>query len=355
MTDENQTKKNRPARSWTVREATEGDLNAIRELYLDVWGYNRPRQYDHWRYFTPPSGLCPMTLAADGDRLAGAYTIWPVKIRVGNETVLGAQSMDTMTHPDYGRQGIFTVLADACYEAAAARGFEVLYGFPNPLSYPGFVKKLGWTHTGDITHWTRPIRPSGHGKIPKLAGPFVDLAVRLLPTGRRYGLEISHTKPTAAELEDLVARSSESYGACHIERSPAWIDWRYSDQAENDYRWVSAYQDGRLIATGVWGMQNATWGEVRDNRAHLVELLGGDDKGLQAVLSAIIDDAMQARAIVLETICNVGPITAALRRAGFFRHRQAPFIARGLGNRKSDATILDPANWRIMGGDIDTF
>ena len=116
----------KPKPKWTVREASAADLDAIRELYLAVWGYNRPRQYDQWRYLTPPDGICPVTLAVDGARLAGAYTVWPVKIRIGNESVLGAQSMDTMTHPEYGRQGVFSVLAEACYEAAAARGFEVL-------------------------------------------------------------------------------------------------------------------------------------------------------------------------------------------------------------------------------------
>ncbi len=322
---------------------------------MRVWGYNRPRQYDQWRYFTPPLGICPMALAVDGERLVGAYTLWPVKIRIGNDTVHGGQSMDTMTDPDYGRQGIFTALAAACYEIAAARGFQVLYGFPNPLSYPGFVGKLGWTHAGDVTHWVRPVRPSGHGKIPKLAGPLVDLAARLLPTGRLGGLEIIPGKPDSGDLDQLIASEVASLGLCGIERSTAWFDWRYADQAENTYRWISAYRNGQLLACGAWGMQSPAWGAVADNRAHLVELLGTDAQGIQAVLSAIIGEAVKARAIVLETLCNVERITAALRRAGFFRHRQAPFIVRGLGALATDTDILDPANWKIMGGDVDTF
>lgn len=342
---------NRP--NWTVREAAPADFDAIRALYLDVWGYSRPLQYDQWRFFGSPDGICPMTLAVDGDRLAGAYSLWPVKIRVGGETVAGAQSMDTMTHPDYGRQGVFSTLATACYEVAEGRGFRVLYGFPNPLSYPGFTRKLGWTHTGDMTHWVRPVRPSGHARIPALAAPFANAAARLLPKGRRFGLEIRPGKP--AGIESLIDAAVKSYGTCRTERSTAWFDWRYAEAAENNYRWLSAYRDGELVASGAWGRQNAKWASVADNRGHLVELLGGDRQGLQAVLSAIVDDAWQAGAILLETICNVESITAALRRAGFFRHREAPFIVRGLGDRRNDGDILDHANWNIMGGDIDTF
>ena len=341
--------------AWTVREATIADLEAIRTLYLNVWGYNRPLQYDRWRFFGSPDGICPMTLAVDDDRLAGAYSLWPVKIKIGSESVPGAQSMDTMTHPDYGRQGVFSALAKACYEAATTRGFQVLYGFPNPLSYPGFTRKLGWTHSGDITHWVRPIRPSGHARVPKFAAPFIDLAARALPSGRRHGLEIIQAKPATSGLDRLVADSAEDYALCHIDRSTAWFDWRYAETAENNYRWISAYRNGTLVAAGAWGMQSTVWGDVCDNRAHLVELLGADGQGLRAVLSAIIDDTSEAGAILLETLSNVKPVTTALRRAGFFRHRQAPFIVRDLGDRNANTGLLKHANWRIMGGDIDTF
>lgn len=341
--------------TWTVREGTDADLDGLRDLYLRVWGYNRPRQYDHWRYFMPPVGICPMALAVDGERIVGAYSLWPVNIWAGGQSMPGAQSMDTMTDPNYGRQGIFSTLAEACYEIAEARGFQVLYGFPNPHSYPGFTRKLGWTHTGDMTHWVRPIRPSGHARVPKIARPLADLATRLLPKGRRHNLDITTSIPDANELNELISGSAENGATFSIERSAAWFDWRYADAAENNYRWLSAYRDGRLIATGVWGKQNASWGDVCDRRAHLVELLGQDSQGLEAVLFAVIEDATKAHAIVLETICNIAPINSALRRAGFFRHRQAPFIVRGLGDKKTDSTILNHPNWRIMGGDIDTF
>ncbi len=95
----------------------------------------------------------------DGDRAAGFYTAWPVRLRLGKETVLGAQSMDTMTHPDYRGRGLFIKLAQACYDLAASKGYEVFYGFPNQNSYSGFIRRLNWDHTGDITHWLRPIRP----------------------------------------------------------------------------------------------------------------------------------------------------------------------------------------------------
>jgi GNAT superfamily N-acetyltransferase len=345
----------KPTPNWKIREAKPNDMAAIRTLYKDVWGYNRPVTFDNWRYLSPPDGACPVTLAVDGDKLAGAYTVWPVKIKVGDRVVTGAQSMDTMTHPDYQGQGVFTKLAEACYEIATARGFEILYGFPNPLSYPGFVKRLGWTHTGDVTHWIRFIKPSGHPKIPMLAKPVADLAAQLIPQGKIKGFEIQALKPSNGELTQLLSHASEQTNLCQIERTPEWLSWRYASAAENNYQWVSAYQNGKLEAVAIWGRQNSAWGHIADNRAHLVELLGEKPKALEAVLATTIKQVIQSGAILLETVSNIDSIAKALRRAGFYRHRQAPLIIHALGKRSFNTDIFALQNWRIMGGDVDTF
>ena len=52
---------------------------------------------------------------------------------------------------------------------------------------------------------------------------------------------------------------------------------------------------------------------------------------------------------------NMERLNKILRRAGFYAHRQAPFIVRTLVERRSRVDILANANWQIFGGDIDTF
>ena len=340
---------------WTNREAGEDDLDLIRDLYRAVRHNNRPRSFDQWRFFAAPDGPCPTVLAMDGDRAAGMYTLWPVRLRLGDQVVLGAQSMDTMAHPDYRGQGVFTKLARACYELAAAKGFQVLYGFPNPLSYLGFIRRLEWDHTGDIDHWVRPLRPSHHARVPGILGPLADAAVALLPKGSTRGVEIVVGKPSGEALASLLGAWCPDPVVCRVERTPEWLEWRYAPQAENDYEWVCASRDGNLAAAGAWGMQNETWGEVADGRAHLVELLGPDDSALRAVLAAIIGNATKRGAWLIETMSNVDGVTAALRRASFMRHRRAPFIVRTLTDQTLGADIHDHGAWRIMGGDVDTF
>jgi len=281
--------------------------------------------------------------------------LWPVRLRIGDRSVLGGQSMDTMTHPDYQGRGIFTTLAKACYKIAAARGFQVLYGFPNALSYPGFVRRLDWDHTGDIRHWIRVLRPSRLPRVPKCVGPIADLTARLLPRGGGgRDMDISFERPKANERAGLLQISRADLNLCHIDRTPEWLDWRYADAAFHDYEWICARRGDSLIAAGVWGMQNVAWGNVADGRAHLTELMGDDSAGLRAVVGAVIRRAAARDAWILETVTNIPAAISALKRGGFLSHRGAPLIVRALGDAPTDERIHDHASWRFMGGDLDT-
>ena len=341
--------------NFQIREAHAEDLNLIRTLYFDVWGYNRPIEYDKWRFFGSNLGLCPIAVAQDGNRLAGAYSLWPINLKIMGKTVFGAQSMDTMSHPNYRGQGIFTFLAKECYSIAKERGIRVLYGFPNQNSYHGFVRKLGWTHTGDVTHWVRPICLSEHQKIPKIFGPVLNAVVKILPKGRETGFEVTSEAPTGKNFQKLLLLSKRSYKNCHIDRTLEWINWRYSISAHNSYRWVYVYRDRKLIAAGAWGIKDSFWDSEVDKRAHLVELLGEEVEPMVAAVSAIIKQTINKKALVLETLCNHELISKVLMRVGFFKYRKAPFIVRELEECNFSGELLKHENWCIMGGDIDTF
>lgn len=336
-----------------IREATEADLDTIRELILAIGLDERNRSYDQWRFFGGPYGICPSIIAMDGDRAAAFYTVWPVKLKLGNEIILGAQSMDTMTHPDYRGRGLFVKLAMACYEVCAARGYEALYGFPNSNSYPGFLRRLNWDHTGDIPHWVRPLKLSKHQAVPRVLGPMADAATCLLPSGSVGNTQISFGIPDATALQLLIDQSSDEKNTCRVHRELEWLHWRYAPEAEKDYEWVCAYRDGKLVGFGVWGMQNISWSQFADGRARIGELMGETAQDIEAILATIIKRAKQRSAIALEAYCNMAMVVRAFRRAGFFRYKNAPFIVRGLSTRTLDGNIHNHDVWRIGGGDWD--
>ena len=338
-----------------IREMSPDDFESFRVLYRDVHGDNRPHVVDSWRLLESPQGICPTAVADDNGRMAGLYTNWPVEISLGNETVLGAQTMDVMTHPEYRRQGLFTKLALFCYEMAMKRGYEVFYGFPNPFSYPGFIKNLNWDHTGDITHWVRPIKPSCHPNVPSIIGTFADLAMTVIPKGSRGDYLLHIGKPSDNQLEPLLESWCAEKDICRTARTPAWVHWRYSPKSQNNYEWICAFLNDELLAVAVWGIRNPSGKSAALKRACLVELLGQDQNAVRSVLRETIIRAGANGAAFLEALCNVESVVQSMRRVGFYCHRKIPFIVRKLTTRNLEANIHNHAAWRIMGGDLDTF
>lgn len=85
--------------------------------------------------------------------VAAFYGVFPLPIRLGGNEVIAAQSGDTMTHPDHRGKGLFVSLAKATFELCKEMGVVFVFGYPNENSYPGFVKRLGWTHSYDMVGW----------------------------------------------------------------------------------------------------------------------------------------------------------------------------------------------------------
>jgi hypothetical protein len=101
-----------------------------------------------------------------------------MNMQVGQESILGALSLDTMVHPDFRNQGIFVTLAKITFSEASKDGIKCVYGFPNQSSYPGFINKLDWI---DVSKMRVAIRP-------------LDIANLIMgKAGNKFGLKIAGT------------------------------------------------------------------------------------------------------------------------------------------------------------------
>jgi hypothetical protein len=79
---------------------------------------------------------------------AAYYGVIPCYFQINGETVVAAQSADTMTHPDFRKKGLFQLLAKKTYDLATNLNIKFIFGFPNQDSYRGFVN-LGWKFLPD--------------------------------------------------------------------------------------------------------------------------------------------------------------------------------------------------------------
>jgi len=324
------------------------DDPALEELFRIVFGVDRGALHHQWKYRDNPDGPAIIAVAEDQGRLVGQYALWPTRLRLGDAVVKGAQSLDTMTHPDYRGQGMFTRLAEAAMGYAAGQGVEVLYGFPNANSQPGFVNRLDWDLTGTVPAWIRPLRPSRHRRVPPWAGGGLDLAARLLPSGRTGSFEMRSGAPDAASLEGLLQHWRSSFRGCRVERDAQRYAWRFAAASGFEYRWLTAYRDATAEAAAIWGVSPRGGGAV------LAEVLStGADRAREAVVSAAVHAAREAGCPFMAAVSSGG--AGLLARCGFLPRPALPLIVRKLTTRTLGANVHAHANWDLFGADVDTF
>ena len=340
-------------RQWSVRKYQPGDLDAIQELFTVVFHSTRPKEHFIWKFHDNPAGQGIIVVAERSGQIVGQYALMPTRLRLGTDNVYGAQSLDTMTHPDYRNQGMFTVLAKTCIETAASMGIEALYGFPNENSYHGFVDKLNWDHTGDIPRFVRVLNPTGITAMSRPMKYLTSLGLHLLPSGNNaapLGIEIRSEKPTDEELLSLAELTAlgDMKGTCRIRRSLDWFKWRFDPKSQRSYVWFSAYCDGKLKAWAAFGTND--WGEIP-----LIDMCGSDGRALETVGSRATRRAKELRLPALIAVTNDRGVAHALKSCGYFRHGTEPLIVRSLTSRTLDGNIHLHSSWRISSQDVDTF
>lgn len=119
------------------------------------------KSYLKWQYLNNPAGTPFLFTSKEisTNTLAGQYLVLPMEYQIMGEKISGSLSLNTLTHPDHQGKGLFTKMAGATYMDCAENNNFFTIGFPNPLSYPGFVRKLDFAHLGDIPLLIKPLKP----------------------------------------------------------------------------------------------------------------------------------------------------------------------------------------------------
>lgn len=129
-------------------------------LFEKSYGYNNKltAAYLRWLYEENPHGRAVGFDAYLDGELAAHYVTIPRFYQVGGENVPGVLSVNTATHPNHQRRGLFTRLAAATYDRAASEGYQYIIGVANAQSIHGFLNKLEFEHLGQIglAFWRQP-------------------------------------------------------------------------------------------------------------------------------------------------------------------------------------------------------
>jgi hypothetical protein len=116
----------------------------ILELFNACFGEKLDQSIWDWAYLDNPMGNPFVSLCFDDEVLAGHYAIIPYNLVHNGRTIQACLSLTSMVDVKYRKCGLFVEQAKRVFEKAKDSGVDLVFGFPNAKSTPGFRKRLGW-------------------------------------------------------------------------------------------------------------------------------------------------------------------------------------------------------------------
>lgn len=244
--------------SWRLSEYNKEDLPEI--IYITKENYGdieiSDEKFLQWQYFNNPAGKALIKLAkSNNNEVVGQYIIIPVKIKVNEDIVSATLSLNTLTRKDYRGKGIFTGLADSAYKQCKEDELEFTYGFPNPNSYPGFVKKLQFTDLGSLPLMVYPLnieklvlKKFKSKLLAKFGIPFryifnIDLK-------NDNDIEIKIIDKDFKDFDIFWENVKNKYKVIGV-RNSEYIKWRYNNIPIREYYIIGAYKNEKLVAYAI--------------------------------------------------------------------------------------------------------
>ncbi len=312
----------------TVRSFEDGDLDPVLDLLRLSLGESavlqRTPQLFAWKHFDNPFGRSIILVAEADHRVVGlrAFMRWEL-VSARGEKLRCVRAVDTATHPEHQRLGIFRTLTMAALDRARDDGVDLVFNTPNPRSGAGYLS-MGWQEVGTLGVMAAP----GRGLATRAdAGE--------LPEPPRWvtGARPLHHAPIGA-IDDRPARGLRT------PRTPAYLAWRFSHHPTARYL---AIEPGASVAI------------VRPNvRGRWRELVLSDVYG-PGVVAAIRAAVRRNRAAYLAAWFSPGaPERKAAIMSGVLpvpRVRTLTLVAHPL--RPIDARVNSLDGWDLASSDLE--
>lgn len=240
------------------------------DLFRVSFGHNMSAKLWNWKYRQNPLATADpeVIVALDNGKVVGARPFLLAEMWLENEKVRAAQHGDTMVHPEHRNKGIFNRVGQFAIQYLKDNDYALSYGFPGPMSRPGFLKQ-GWRIVVQTETMFRAIHPQNliaYKLRSKLLGSglgfFYD---RLLnKTTETFqpssSFQVGVFDQYTDELKEVDALRDES--VIDLVRSESYLRWRFDWHPDHNYKYIVAKRDGKLWGYAVINIQEKANGLV---------------------------------------------------------------------------------------------
>jgi len=298
-----------------------------------------------WKHYENPFGESPGLVAVGDEQVVGVRVFLRWEWCAGTQVYRAVRCVDTATHPDWGRRGIFERLTTGMLEQLPGLGVDFIFNTPNQYSMPGYLK-MGWVQVGALPLKVRVRRP-GHVA-----------AVAIRREGLGGATEITDEVDNSAVLECLrdpgVRALVETAGAAHepglhTARTSAYLEWRYGRNRWYGYR---AGFDSRGDSAALAVCRVSRRGSLKE--LLVCDLVVLPDPGSRRLAARIVGRLAREASVDYVAVSGLG--TCLGLSSGFVP----------VGNRGRDLTVrhlesrlaVDPTTfsaWAASFGDLELF
>jgi GNAT superfamily N-acetyltransferase len=354
---------------WVPRNYRPGDEIGILKLREKIWGNLEKEklspEFWKWQFMDNPAGKGFIQIADDTGTIVGHQPVVPTDFLIQGKRVKLAMSVDTMTHPGYQKQGIFTTLSTAVYEQAEKSSIDIIWGFPNENSRPGFIKNLEWSDVATLPVYASILRTENllrqylaFPRLNRMVATFLDPLSRLFFSVKSIttpSLAITEIYAFDERFDRLWNQNGYQHPIIQI-RDAKYLQWRYFQIPLRKYRVFIAEQEGQPVCYMVLRSM-----DLFDIRAGVVVDLfpiHAERKAQMALFRRAIQIYLEeGRDLVVFMVPPQFAETATdakfTRIPDFLNLKQWYVGLRYPGSRYSKAFLLNINNWYITFGDTD--
>jgi hypothetical protein len=350
--------------NWIIRNYESGDEQDIVKLFNSIFGGNRTSEQWQWEFKENPEGFQAL-VAVDGKKIVAHLGALNRRIKIAELETRASLEVDGMTHPEYGRKGIFVALGKRLIFDSQRDELGLVYGFPNENALHGH-RKLDCIELFNLHVMIKPInfqriskRMFSNKLLVFLANFAGKLTFRLFYRQKRSRMEDDIDIRTITEFDsrfnDFWTKAKSAHNVILV-RDRDYLNWRYVRYPEERYHILIAEKNDEILA---WVVVRVLDRYGLDNGA-IVDMLAlpNHEDTIHALLLKAVDD-LQRKGVDL-IACSIpksSTYNRILRKCGFItcpkslNPKEEPFIIYPLS--KNLDSIKNPSSWYITWGDTD--
>lgn len=352
---------------WSSRTYEEGDEQNIFDLVRAVWGDQVPEKEQwikgwKWMFADNPAGSSIIWLAEHDGKIIGEYPLVMADMKIGDKIVKTGQIADTMTNPEYRRQGIAFTLGREALSQLRGQGAYIAFGFPTAEAYPLHIK-TGWLDICAVQTMFKPLNLRNLlgeyftcnmlllGSLSAVTKLLLKTVFRAKNPPKVEGLTIAKLSYFDDRFNDFWEQISNDYNIIVV-RNKSYLNWRYVDVPNAKYTIYVAEKDNKVC--GYMVLEHRYLHRLMVG--HILDIIAPQHQQnvVQCLISKALEHFEQEKADVV-----ISEIVANRYRKEFLKNGFVPyprskncFIAYNASPDIPDEFLKNPKNWFIQLGDL---